>query len=518
MKHGFNKENSTLLLLWIYIWVVLCAQSILLDTRAGILLFLFCGILSFAITAVLIYIVGFIEKKSVPGRVWTSKQIWITTAVIFFSTLALYTGTAIILYTGFSKDPSVQLEQAVTGVYNTWHPPLHTVLFFTIPAKLGLGKYGIVFLQLVYFSLAFSYLAYTMLVNRFNKIWLAIWCIFVWTSPYLLINMWKPLKDIAFMIFAMLLWGYFIQIVCTKGQWLHKKRNIALFAIVLICCRTVRHNGILFTLPVLLILLFYIVKKWKIRLSVIIAVAVCFASVKVLYVGLSAEKADMRVLETIGMPLTIWSNVMKNEPEALPEETQKVMYEIGTRELYETQYNLGDFNSIKWAEKQVDFERINALTYPDVLKYTWQCLRYAPKSSAEAVVALTSEVWRILPPNRMTGGSSITDKLTKIEDKIHVSLYIPKMIFVTYGYINLALIAVGVIFVSKKKYSGLYCLPLLCYNFGTMLLLSSCNDFRFFFLNIPIFLPVLFLILKKEEPHPNMEFAGELLNRGDGVQ
>lgn len=49
---------------------------------------------------------------------------------------------------------------------------------------------------------------------------------------------------------------------------------------------------------------------------------------------------------------------------------------------------------------------------------------------------------------------------------------------------------------------AVHALPILCYNFGTALLLTGF-DFRFFYYTYPVFLPFIFLILRRENKETN---------------
>ncbi len=497
MKYDIMKNNLAMPILWLYIFVVMCMQTVFMGGELNVMTAILYVVISLGVSFLLMYIIGKIQKLT--GD-WTNRQMWISVSLIFGVTLIIYTLSVIFLNSNLHPDSIVQWKQAESGVYDTWHPPLHTILFFTIPMKLGLGKYGIMLLQTLYFSMAFTYLSYVLISSKISKIWLAISCLLVWSSPYMMVLMWRPLKDVAFMIFATLLFGYVVRIVHSNGEWLDKKKNIILFAAAFVCCQTMRHNGILFTLPLGLIMLFYIVKKWNVRIYAIIAIILCLVSVRCLYLGINAEKADMRIVETIGMPLTVWGNVMKNEPEALPEETQKFMYEIASKDMYENEYITGDFNSIKWKNSilnsDLDFDRIDELGIGEVLKYTYQCFRYAPESSYDAIVFLTREVWKLLPEDGDMPNAQVIQKLERLESRLHINIYPVKAVLASYGYINLALIAVCIYLLSRKRYSFIYCLPLLCYNFGTMLLLTAHHDYRFFLINIPIFTATVYLSLK----------------------
>ncbi|MBO5509211.1 MAG: hypothetical protein J5962_01995, partial [Lachnospiraceae bacterium] len=61
----------------------------------------------------------------------------------------------------YFMDSVYQLNEAMTGVYDDWHPLLHTLLVYFLPIKLG-GVWLIELLQLIFYSLSLAYLICTL--------------------------------------------------------------------------------------------------------------------------------------------------------------------------------------------------------------------------------------------------------------------------------------------------------------------------------------------------------------------
>ena len=64
---------------------------------------------------------------------------------------------------------------------------------------------------------------------------------------------------------------------------------------------------------------------------------------------LNVEEPDSRISESVGLPLTVIGNVMKENPVAMDEEMLDFAYSIAPYELWQKQYVCGNFNAIKFA-------------------------------------------------------------------------------------------------------------------------------------------------------------------------
>lgn len=498
--------------LWVYLWILFSLQSISVDAEMSVVFWMFLGLLSFT-TAFLI--LQFLPDKMLQikmnGNNQHSYRVGLIVAVVTFLFFEMYLAGQ--YPGGMSPDTITQYSQGIgEATYNDWHPVLHTLLFFTLPLKTGYRLGFVVFMQLIYFSLVLGYLAYVLHKNKCPKLFLSMICVYIWINPFMATYMMYPWKDIGLTIFAILLMGYYIQIICTKGKWLDKIRNLVLFSVVTVICGFMRHNAVLFVAPIVLIVLMYALKSRKARIGVVLGIAFCFLLVKILYDELGVEQPDRRTMETVGLPLTVWCNVMQKNPDALPEETQKFMYALATQEAYESEYVVGSFNNIKWSGT-IDNEKIDALTYGDVLRYTCQCFRYAPKASFEALAKLTDMVWAVdgkdapITPTVADNSWEIVKKsypkseLFVNQEKAFFSSGFGKILFGSIGFELLIMVIFAVSMFAKKRFAFIHMLPLFCYDFGTMLLLSG-SDYRFFLLNIPLWLAVLFLMLFDETKMP----------------
>lgn len=496
-------------ILWLYLFVIASLQTIATNNGYTLPVAFFIGFFTFTLTYFIFYLLSGISIKINSDRIENNdKKIRIITLSILVITFLFYFGYFLCQYPGgSSSDVGSQYSQALIGEYSDWHPVLHTLLFFTIP--LNLTNFGfpiVVFLQLVYFSIAFAYLMSVLIRTGIKTPFIILLCFFVWVNPYLATYFMYPWKDLAFTIFAIVLVGQYIQIVLSKGKWFEKKINMVAFAVISVLCMYMRHNAILFGIPLIFIAVMYARKNKKTMISIVILVVVLALSVQGLYVVLNVEKPAERTLETVGLPATIWCGVMQKNPEALPEETREVMYQIATQEQFNNNYSDdGSFNSIKWNVANADI--IDAMSYGEVIKYTIQCFIYAPKASFESFAKLTDMVWRIDENEGLIGvwasaeqvgiDSSANGRLAHYYSQyknFFSSSGILKAIFGSYGLQILILLSVGCVLFAKRRIGFIHALPMFFYNLGTMLLLSG-SDYRFFVYNIPTWIAILFLMI-----------------------
>lgn len=507
--HGLGRPQGkiSLILMTLYIWLIAVFVAMIANYTVSAAFIAAIGIVSLLLSAFIISRLSGplsnIEFKETCSR----GRCLLFSAVIGALTLAF-----LLLYFlgdfpgGGGQDEFWQYAQAVGDEpYNDWHPVLHTMLFFSLPYKLGLGYRASMLLQLVYFSAAFSYLVYTLRANSCPRAVILPICAYVWMNPYISTYLLIMLKGCAMMIFAMVLIGFYIQILCSKGQWLRNKLHLILFSAVTVMCSYMRHNAVLFTIPLLIVVIFYLLRDKKLRMTVLLVTALMFGLVKGVYWCAGVTYPGGRMVETIGLPCAVWCNVMQKAPETLPEDTRELLLSYAPQELYSSRYVSGNFNSIKRAVG-IDLDKMNELSYEEAFKITWQCFKYAPSESVEALLKQTDIVW---DPN--TAPQLIEALLCGnpygIENTPDYRLFsfvaelwsffssgLGTYIFGSIGLEMLAMLIVGLCLLSRGRSAIVLLIPFFCHNFGTMLLLSG-EDHRFFMYNIPLWLPVIIVML-----------------------
>lgn len=416
----------------------------------------------------------------------------------------------------FSQDSYVQLNQAKTGIYSDWHPVIHTLLFFTLPLKLSGGRvWAIVLMQIICFSASFGYLTATLRRNKCSRLLCASEILFIMLSPITGNIMMFPWKDCAFAIFAMIITAQYINSICSKGVWLEKPANLICFVVFSVLAALMRHNAILFVFPILVVLAVLCRSEKRLVAGLLAGFLGLLLIIKgPVYSMYKVEQPDRRIVETTGMCMVIMGGAVTEEPENLPENIRDFLYSVSPKEVWEEKYKSGDFNKVKWDRRTNDYA-IEALGAKTLLKYTLETIKTCPKSSLKAFLNVTGMVWN--PPGEsrwdIVASSTNADSTTMyISKNIRNTCYSAvinwhhtvkysalKNVFYFIGTLDLMLIACCLVRVKRwsDMLKAVHALPVLCYNFGTALLLTGF-DFRFFYYTYPVFLPFIFLILRRE--------------------
>lgn len=410
----------------------------------------------------------------------------------------------------FSNDSIDQYKQAVTGQYNDWHPVLHTLLFFTIPLKLTGHSSVIILFQIIEFSLLLSCVGLTIWFYMGMKF--SIFCLFfILFNPVTLTITMFPWKDVAFAMSACLCMVFVINIYF-KG--IRKIWKLFLFAFMLVCTTIFRHNGVLFTFPLILALLSFIpLRRW---LALLGCCVLCFFLIKIpLYSCLKVEKPAARVMETVALPLSVICYVDSVEPELLDKETKEFVAKLTKFDDEEiSRYQLSGFNSIKW-DKNIDWSLVDEIGRVKILRLMCRCFFRAPKKSAIALIGVTRIVWSLEMPSLISPGivwnsEGISWRGSNViksiyDDYILLSYTKYTKYMASLGVMLAIMIAFMLFRINIRREDGrkrlLLCIPVLIYDFGTMLFLGG-PDYRFFYVTFLV-CPLVLLLTLTEYPAGN---------------
>lgn len=442
------------------------------------------------------------------------RTVWIGLAVAFFgcNLLPLLIWFAAYFPGVFSPDSISQYNQAILGQYNDWHPFLHTFVFFTIPLKLTGQAASIVLFQVVYFAVLLS--CFSISICRYFGVRAALTAnLYIILNPYTGSIAMYPWKDVGFAMMALLIATGVFHIYFSESRWLAKPGNLILFGTALVLCTIFRHNAILYTLPVLTAVCLYSGRVLGIRLALLV-LALMIVIKGPVYSAFGVEKPADRHTETMGMPLTIMANVAKEGTDKLSRPTVDFLFGIATKEQYKENYWLGNFNNLKWSGINTDI--IEQTEVMDILAMTGECILKYPAVSGKAFFALTDMVYGLdgaidgEPSLRITensygivykGNRMLANLLENYRWAFRSS---PLRYFRYIGSTVFFMLAVllGRCSLSRKSdwKKILLCIPILIYDFGTMLLLTG-DDSRFFFASFLVCPAVILIALdaKRED-------------------
>ncbi len=316
-------------------------------------------------------------------------------------------------------------------------------------------------LQSLLFAAALSCLALVLYHNGCAPAFLLAVCL--WIFFYLSVNGQVVFQgsSIALAAFAVLLMAAYIQIILSHGKWLRNASHAALFSLAAALCVCMARLAVLFVLPLVFIAVFYTVKDFKKRIVFGASILAACVLLCVISAYVRKEDASERVPDTIGLHLSIWCNIMHSYPSALPQETQDLLYSLMPQEIYDSYDYTAGFYSVSDSEL-IDYDGLSSLSFTDVLKYTYQCFRFAPDESLETLAYATRGLWEIVAG--------------------------------THGLELLTLLVVAAALLARNRSSVLHICPVLLYSLGSMLCLGGPRPDLYFFIT-PLWPALLYLMM-----------------------
>ena len=440
----------------------------------------------------------------------------VTLAIMLFNLAAHYPG-------GATYDNYRQWGQVQTGVFDDWHPAIHSMLIWLVTRVVNRYAFFIA-VQMLCFSLLAGWMAATLRAWGLRRGWVAAFAVSLLSARStggILLFAWK---DTMFTVLALALAVQMINIVLSDAAWLRGWPNCAAFALTVALATLVRHNGMFFTIPLLGLLMIFYMKKsaWECVITALMAGLVIFGVRGPLYTLARVTRDENQgYVEAVGLPMTILCSVYRTEPDALSPEALGLMRAIATEDEWAAYFAFGNYNSIKWVVDANDTLRHIPLKH--LLRMTLRTIQSAPSTSLRAALDLTQYVWdpnvwdysvdfwrtgdyAEPGPNTITGEALAADpgtvaKFTEAYDAWSdaVQLLTPSKLLQSVGISMLALALAGAYSLRRRRglQALLLAVPSMAYNIGTMLMLCG-GDYRFFQFNAVITLPLVLICLAKE--------------------
>ncbi len=429
----------------------------------------------------------------------------LTLAVLFMWQWAFWPGC-------FSFDSIDQYSQAADGWYNNWHPVIHTWLFILLPLRIFGGAWGVVTFQIIVFSGALAYLFYVM-YDEGCPLWFILlsWA-YVALNPYtgdILIFLWK---DSALDALLALLCGQLIRIYSGGGSWLKKRLNLVSFTALSFLILNIRHTAVLLIGPLFILLLVFISGERKRLLlsgaAVLAATAIWAGPVLDLA---NVGRPDDRVTETMGLPMSLLCSVYTQDPDSMSPEVREFMDSLAEPWQWEEYYRADSgFNSIKWYGNADLADIVDAQGAGTILRYALDSALRSPKCALSGVLRLTGFLWRINGEPLYWYAPLIADNDYGISPDWHEPLASAGLAYMAaagkaplsllFNYIGVPILIMLLFAVAQLGGGRLgrvfMVIPVMAYNFGTMLLLSG-SDYRFFHFNFVIAAPLIYLMLRR---------------------
>ncbi len=407
---------------------------------------------------------------------------------------------------GVSYDASNQWRQAHSGEFNNWHPVFHTLLIWLVTRVRDSYPFAVC-MQIAAFSAAMAYLTAT-LNRRGAPAWLALGAHALVCASLPVRNTLMYLgKDSAMTAAVLVVAAQTVHMLHTRGVWLKRPRNAVCFGLTLAAATLLRHNAILWTLPLLICALLCF--PWGRRGAALAAGVTVLALVLVrgpLYGALDVVYPDNTTEESVGIPMTILWDVRAQAPEVLDGETATFLSGLAEDGEWEDVYQLHRYNSIKFT---YDRELIAGRSVTDILSMAGRAALAEPRLAFETVNAVTGLVWDVTGQNR--GYENVSNSgdlplygratLNRLGQAALAVIDAPlawtpvRWLTENIGVQLLILLLVALWALRRRGVDVLaLALPALCYDLGTMLLLCG-DDARFFQCSMAVCIPCMLAML-----------------------
>ncbi len=171
--HGIMKLSF--LILFVYIWIITILYASKNNLSLTVPFLIIMAFFSLLLTFLILFTLKKLPNLRPEG---TFRKVCRKSLLIFFCVFLAFFSFYMVYFAGqfpggVNADIHDQLAQALgETAYNDWHPVLHTLLFMTIPLQF-INRYSfIIFLQLLYLCLAFTYLLFVLYQNGGSKFFL----------------------------------------------------------------------------------------------------------------------------------------------------------------------------------------------------------------------------------------------------------------------------------------------------------------------------------------------------------
>jgi len=446
---------------------------------------------------------------------------------IFLRRLLFYCIPAVVLllffwvyYPGaYSEDSFNQYEQAISNDYNDWHPVIHTLFAFKLPLMIGGGQISsIIVFQIVMLSVAIGYSVNTVYDLAGRGIAYLVMFFYVFNPLTGRIAMF-PWKDVTFSAGSVILVCFMVRVFLTRGAWLNRITNLLVFVLTFVITSLCRHNAVLFTIPVLVVLIaYYPVKRVIMIIAVVIFVSL---SIKIpLYSVLKVSRPDQRQVETLGLPLNIIGSAVTYSPESIDEDILEFAYRVAPEDVWQKYYRMGDFNTLKF-RADADLDVIEEYGNSRVIDMTIRCFQESPYISLKSLIKLTDGIYTLTDEHPVLIRPYITDnpygiKQSSCDNVVShtidyistlVQKYIPH-VFLYYGVLQFLVIIAMISKIDFKKIEQIkkvmIAIPMLIYNGGTSLLITSNYDSPRLFYYMILVSPVVIVMICYSEKEKNL--------------
>jgi hypothetical protein len=400
-----------------------------------------------------------------------------------------------LIWYGMLSTPDMvkQWDQVVGRIHvDDWHPVMHTC-FIWIAALVGKTITGVAIVQLCVFALLLGRLYVVFEKYNYSR-GMSVAVIAVAAFNPLSMSLFRLLlKDSAFALAGLAVTIGLIHVFETRGDWLKGWRILSL-AICLTMVSFLRHNGFFYTLPLVVFLPLSVSRRNIKRVFLCLVLTGVFCSTYLTarelltrHGVIQPRPSTQGFAESVGLPMCVMAECYISNPEKVPFDVKEFLSSFGDRNFWVTSYK-GDFNSVKWRSMDSG-SKICMVGKRRFFGMLWRTIKANPRAARRAFLHVTSIAWAPFP-------DSISCWIFPIAPGHHSFLkcfnwYREMMLRSSWGmlltapgsYLLLVILSFCYGIIRKGVRVCVLAVPLMCYQFGTMLLLTGM-DYRFFYITV----------------------------------
>lgn len=436
-------------------------------------------------------------------------EIWISSFLLVFLGQLLY--LAAYYPGGFNLDAYGQWDQIHGFVqWDNWHPVMTTMIYWLL-TRISDSVGFCIFTQILFFSLAVAVLMRTLAETGISKGIIVVLDVIVAVDPSIGMNNVCLVKDVYFTTGVVLLSAFMIKMYITNGEWINLWHNTLALTMVSIFILLVRHNGVVYVIPAFLMLLV----RYKNCLRRLIVAMISATLVVIIFEAIVTGAMNVRkhsnfVGEIVGVPMAAMANAYVNNYDNTPQNVKEYFEEIADRENWNKLYVVGEWDSCKWDFGGIDLlkgEKLSTITS----MFFETCIS-CPQEVFQSLRENTRIVWQLIgridwvpwiyieTPNDYSITENSIPAAKTIVKKVEEISYHPVAAFFVWniGVKIIGLLIFGLFAVKDREWKkDLLLIPLLCYVFGTMLLLSGPTHRYFYFVSVLMGPYLAFMIMGK---------------------
>lgn len=249
----------------------------------------------------------------------------------------------------FTEDLENQYQQVLTGIYQDWHPIIHTMIFYRLPMFIYKSRLACALFHMLFVECILLYFCRNLDRYGFNKYIITVILSLFILNPTFDHMAIAPVKDSAYSYCLFLLTILLVNAYFTDGNNLNKNKNFLCFLFACFGITFFRHNGVgAFVLSLIPMIFIYKNIRKKIVLVLIIILSLRFLIVPYIYKACDIKKTTFTFSETVCIMLGQISYIYNNNG-TITEEQLNTLSKMQSLDDLKNYYDPYNYNRVKFS-------------------------------------------------------------------------------------------------------------------------------------------------------------------------